>query len=271
MSGSAHSKTMAVLSAGYSLHTKPFAIPYIAHMRSYLFRIQTEGRCRMLVDGVKTDIEAGDLLLYGLEEPYELTVDSDPSSQGGPLSGDYYIFTRGSWIDHWWSERKRPQKIRVSLTGGMITLFRQIVAEWNKTSADSDDILDHFMMILCRYIDRAAYEHPRQGQAYIAFQIRHFIEEHAASPFKLEEIASNFGISISRAVHLYKRVFGSSIMQYALDVRINMAKERILYSPMPLHYVAETSGFSSYTYFFRVFRKRFGMSPGQYRNEFGDF
>ncbi|MNT70655.1 HTH-type transcriptional regulator GadW [compost metagenome] len=44
-----------------------------------------------------------------------------------------------------------------------------------------------------------------------------------------------------------------------------MARERIIYSPMPLEHIAETCGFANYTYFHRQFRKRFGMSPKQFR------
>jgi AraC family transcriptional regulator of arabinose operon len=44
-----------------------------------------------------------------------------------------------------------------------------------------------------------------------------------------------------------------------------MAKERIVFSPLSLEDVAETSGFANYTYFHRVFRSRFGVSPKQFR------
>jgi AraC family transcriptional regulator of arabinose operon len=66
-------------------------------------------------------------------------------------------------------------------------------------------------------------------------------------------------------VHLFKETFGTTIMQYTMDVRLNMAKERIVFSPLSLEDVAETSGFANYTYFHRVFRSRFGQSPKQFR------
>ena len=50
--------------------------------------------------------------------------------------------------------------------------------------------------------------------------------------FKLEDVAAHVGISVSRAVHLFKEAFGTTIMQYTMDVRLSMAKERIVFSPL---------------------------------------
>ena len=99
----------------------------------------------------------------------------------------------------------------------------------------------------------------------MAYRIKHYIEENASYMFKLEDVATHVGISISRAVHLFKQTFGTSIMQYTLDVKLDMARERVIFSPLSLENVSETSGFANYTYFHRVFRARFGMSPKQFR------
>jgi AraC family transcriptional regulator of arabinose operon len=56
-------------------------------------------------------------------------------------------------------------------------------------------------------------------------------------------------------------------MQYALQIRLSIAKERMLYSPMSLEQIAEQSGFSSYSYFHRMFRAHFGLSPKRFRQQ----
>ena len=63
--------------------------------------------------------------------------------------------------------------------------------------------------------------------------MKNYIEENASSMFKLEDVAAHVGISVSRAVHLFKEAFGTTIMQYTMDVRLSMAKERIVFSPSP--------------------------------------
>ena len=59
------------------------------------------------------------------------------------------------------------------------------------------------------------------------------------------------------------------MIQYAMDIRLALALERMNYSKLTLNQIAESSGFGSYAYFHRVFRERFGMSPSQYLQNLG--
>ena len=55
------------------------------------------------------------------------------------------------------------------------------------------------------------------------------------------------------------------MIQYALEIRLNATVERIKYSTMTLEEIAETCGFASYSYFHRVFRANYGVSPVKFR------
>ncbi|CAM2812920.1 helix-turn-helix domain-containing protein [Paenibacillus sediminis] len=260
--------TCHVLTASYSFHRKPFIMSKLDGLKNYLLRIQTDGRCRALCDHELTMVETGDVLLFHPDEPYELRIDQEENSLGEMTiaSGDYHIFFKGSWVDKWWSSKKRPNKIRVRLTDGLLGLFQQIVLEQRRISNPYPEISSYYLRILCLELDRQLEEQPSTtSKTYLAYRIKSYIEENASSFFKLEDVAEHVEISVSRAVHLFKETFGTSIMQYALDVRLNMAKERIIFSPMSLENVAETSGFANYTYFHRAFRARFGMSPKEFR------
>jgi AraC family transcriptional regulator of arabinose operon len=209
-----------------------------------------------------TAVEAGDLLLYKPGDPYELLID-DASG-----SGDYYLFCRGEWVDLWWGNSVKPHKIKIPLHEGMLTIWRQLNIELVKHSKKSKEILDYYLRILCLQIDRHILEHashPPGTNAYLAYRMKHFIESHATSPLMLEQVAQHVGLSVSRAVHLFKAVFDQSIMQHAIEARLAIAKERILYSSYTLEQVAESCGYASYSYFHRMFRSHFGISPKQYR------
>lgn len=257
-----------VLSAGFSFHRKPFHMSHSEVVPYYLLRLQTEGRSRTMIDGKLQSVENGDLMLFGPRDPYYLSIDKESHPVGKPRveSGDYHIFCGGPWIEEWWTRKQRPALLHVPHSENFLGLFRQIVLEQRRLSDSSPEISACYLQILCLEIDRLMSEQPAvSAKGYLAYRMKQYVEEHAAYPFRLEDVAGYVDISVSRAVHLFKEAFGTTIVKYVNDVRLEMARERITFSPMPLEHVSETCGFANYTYFHRVFRSRFGMSPKQYR------
>jgi AraC family transcriptional regulator of arabinose operon len=77
-------------------------------------------------------------------------------------------------------------------------------------------------------------------------------------------VARHAGLSVSRAVALYKECYGKTIIQHAMEIRMSIALERMKYSKLTFEQIAETAGFGSYAYFHRVFKNKFGLSPSQF-------
>jgi len=81
----------------------------------------------------------------------------------------------------------------------------------------------------------------------------------------LEKLARRLGMSYSSFRRTFRAQTGSSPRQYQLEIRINRAKALLLNTDRSVAGIAERVGFSSVQYFSRLFRKRTGCAPLQYR------
>ncbi|MDQ0173639.1 helix-turn-helix transcriptional regulator [Paenibacillus tundrae] len=255
-----------VLICDYSYHYKAFNHNMRGNLQSFLFRLQTEGTCKIYIQDEEFTMTSGDLLLLKPGDDYRLVVE-EPHKEGRLSSGDYYLFCEGSWIDHWWGQAARPTLSRIGLDDKLVSLWRNMLLEKRRGPLEENaELNDALLRGLCLYIDRAIKENIQTDRAVSsALKLKRFIEEHATVTFKLEEAARYAGLSLSRAVRLFKEHYGQTMIQYAIEIRLNAALERMKYSEMTLEHIAESCGFASYSYFHRVFRTHFGMSPAEYR------
>lgn len=259
-----------VLHCSFSVHQQPFEVPYTASLTSYLLRFQTQGKCKSLIDGKLTPIQSGTLLLYKSGDPYQLVIDEEDlmHGQGRIASNDYYLFCRGSWVDTWWQKNNPSQLMKIDSDEQLLSLWRMLIIEKRGMQEMSGEITDYMLRALLLHIERAISEKKQlTNHAFVAWRMKNFIHEHATTSFKIEDVAKHVDLSVSRAVHLFKACYGKTIVQYTIAVRLALAEEQIKYSSLTLEQIAELCGFGSYSYFYRVFRQQYGLSPALYREQ----
>ena len=92
-----------------------------------------------------------------------------------------------------------------------------------------------------------------------------YIEANLAKRITLEETARHFYISVSTVTQLFRQKMGTSFYRCVTQRRLIDAKQ-LISEGISLESVAEQTGFSDYSAFYRAFKKEFGISPRQYRN-----
>jgi len=258
-----------VLSCGYSFHTTRF-IQSSHQLNDYLIRLQTSGRSMIAADGVKWLIEAGDLIMLPPGSRYELRIEerhNDPS-YASIVSGDYYLFCSGTWTEQWWGRSPRPARTRIDLNDNLLYLWRQIISEKNGSVHENAELLNYLFRSFCLFLDKALAEpSPRDHNMFTASRMKRFIQRNVHRSFKVEDVANYVELSVSRASRIFKTCFGKTMTEYALDLRLQSAVDRMMYTTMTLEEIAESCGFGSYTFFHKAFKAKFGLSPAAFRNQ----
>jgi len=91
------------------------------------------------------------------------------------------------------------------------------------------------------------------------------IKKHfSRSDFKSEELISEIGLSKSQASRKIKALTGLAPNQLIQESRLQRAVKIMINADKTIAEIAYESGFNSPTYFTRVFKKRFSISPSDY-------
>jgi len=85
-----------------------------------------------------------------------------------------------------------------------------------------------------------------------------------------EIIASYFYVNASYFSHLFHQKTGKKFIDYLNDIRIDNAKELLAKSDKKIYHIAKAVGYNNVKYFFRVFKKREGLTPEQYRKRYAN-
>lgn len=83
----------------------------------------------------------------------------------------------------------------------------------------------------------------------------------------MEAVAAHVGVSRSYLHRAFHAVFGCAPGAYLTDYRLDRAIQLLRHSTLSVSAVAASAGFSDPFYFSRLFRRRMGMSPSDYRQE----
>lgn len=85
--------------------------------------------------------------------------------------------------------------------------------------------------------------------------------------FSLATLASKLALSTSYVSTLFKQLFGTTFQQYMIAVRLDRAKLLLLSTDMKMYEIAASVGFDDPNYFSAAFKKRFSLSPNQFKEK----
>lgn len=98
----------------------------------------------------------------------------------------------------------------------------------------------------------------------LALKIAQYIEENFQNEINLESLAKHFNYSVSHLCHTFKEEYGIGIKNYILQKRLNCVHALIL-GGADIQESSRQFGFSSYSAFYRIYKKTFLNAPSQFK------
>lgn len=147
-------------------------------------------------------------------------------------------------------------------------LFHKIDSKYNDDAKENSWYIKAYFYELVAYMYSQSFITPltmRKEQIKNIEPIVCFINANFQSPITLDDICVATKYNKFSICHTFKRVTGSTIFDYINFLRAYHAAEKLKESRNSILQIATECGFSSATYFNRVFKSYFGCSPSVYR------
>ncbi|MCD7751694.1 MAG: helix-turn-helix domain-containing protein [Lachnospiraceae bacterium] len=106
-----------------------------------------------------------------------------------------------------------------------------------------------------------------EGMSREVFDCVQYITHHINEPIQVSDIADYIGKSRSYLSGRFKKELGFDISSFIMRCKLEEAKSLLTYSDKSLSEISCYLCFSSQSYFQNVFKKKYGMTPRQYREK----
>ncbi len=92
-----------------------------------------------------------------------------------------------------------------------------------------------------------------------------YVNGHLCESLSVGTLCRSLGVSKNALYERFRTAFGKTVGEYITEARLKKAKKLLCDSTLSIDSIAEQTGFASYTYFSRSFKKKYRLPPFAYR------
>ena len=147
------------------------------------------------------------------------------------------------------------------------SVYKECLAETSGYEMRVRNLLSTFLLKL---LSLSAFKASSQSESEIRNEKRikqmlSFIQERASSAIEVEDIAGSASISRRECLRCFRQTLGTTPSKYLSDYRLEKAAEMLRSTKLRVIDISTECGFEDTSYFTRVFSKKYGMTPRDYR------
>ena len=180
------------------------------------------------------------------------------------------------FLDSLYGIRQEQNYLFFRLTPSLSAQIQQIITEWYDQGAMcrqfiTADVLRLFAELSCLYHEQNHNRPPLHtpGQDTASAILLYMKQNYAT--VSIREISDQFHCSQSAVSHLLKRTYQKTFSELICEFKIGNACNYLKNSPLSSEQIAEIIGYNDLSYFYKVFKKKMGITPREYRIKYNIF
>jgi AraC family transcriptional regulator len=172
-----------------------------------------------------------------------------------------------------WQERARQYSLSLNhpadFRGGLLLqLAMRLYHEFHNGDASSPLVVEGIALEMIGEACRPSTSQAASLAPRWLLAARDLLHEQFSESLTLSEIASSVGVHPVHLAREFRRFYRSTIGEYARQLKIDFACQKITASDMPLSEIALAAGFFDQSHFTRTFKAHTGKTPQEYRTIF---
>lgn len=206
-----------------------------------------DGVLRFSEDGVQREVRAG-----------EYYIQKHDTLQSGELVSDspkyLYVHFRAEWSEGEYTLASSGVFDYATLSPFMNELDKISHGDFSYTQRSG--VFFHILTELY---------HTRKTSDTPAKRIAEYIETEYLSLSSLNDVCKAFHYSKNHVINVFKSEYGMTPFEYVNELRIRRAMYLLEVTSKPIEEIALQSGFNHYSHFYRLFLRKNGISPYEWR------
>lgn len=261
-----------LLQVGRSHGTKEFSVTEHIHRNWFELTHIVEGKGYVITNGTVCPIKAGEIYLSFPGDIHAIKTDRENPIKFNFLSfwpDDDKILLMFEQIMFFCGD----PTMRIFVDRDVEYLIGNTLSEALSEDEHSSCILSHALSQMIRYIIRGfsgAQKNTKlsvDSSRELCYQMMNYISTHIYSMNGLTDLAEHFGYSYSYLSDFFHRTAGDTLINYYTQRRLDAAAMLIREGHLSMSEIAELLRYSSIYSFSRSFKKRFSISPTEFKKK----
>lgn len=151
--------------------------------------------------------------------------------------------------------------------GHLPKLGARLYREFQRFDTVSPMIIEGLMLEITGETARRTFEKKHHKPVWLK-KAEHYLQDRFAETFSLTEIADFVEIHPIHLAQTFRKFHQTTIGNYLRQIRLENARRELCETKKTLTEIAFDNGFSDQSHFSRLFKREFGTTPTEYRQNF---